>query len=443
MFDTQILKTNISFANVNKDKDITRMQTKVEIINIGDELLIGQVINTNASWMGQMLSRNGFEVVQMTSVSDQSEEIAESVRLAMTRADIVLLSGGLGPTKDDITKKTLADFFNSEMYFNEESYLNVKRLFKARGFDVMEVNKNQAYLPVKAEALPNMNGTAFGMWFQQDEKVVISMPGVPFEMKAMMEQEVLPRLIKRFQPAKYYHKTIMTQGVGESVIASMIEDIEDQLPEHISLAYLPRPGIVRLRLSARGQEMDKLQAEVEKEVKKIEAVLGYKTVFAYDDQAIEEALAGILKDSGITIATAESCTGGNIAHLITSVPGSSAYFSGSIISYSNQAKKELLAVKESDIDEYGAVSEAVVRQMAEGAKKALQTDYAVSTSGIAGPDGGTDDKPVGATWIAVSGPHKTIAVLHQFGEHRGRNITRASLTAINMLRVMILEDLDN
>lgn len=419
------------------------MQTKVEIINIGDELLIGQVINTNASWMGQMLSRNGFEVVQMTSVSDQSEEIAESVRLAMTRADIVLLSGGLGPTKDDITKKTLADFFNSEMYFNEESYLNVKRLFKARGFDVMEVNKNQAYLPVKAEALPNMNGTAFGMWFQQDEKVVISMPGVPFEMKAMMEQEVLPRLIKRFQPAKYYHKTIMTQGVGESVIASMIEDIEDQLPEHISLAYLPRPGIVRLRLSARGQEMDKLQAEVEKEVKKIEAVLGYKTVFAYDDQAIEEALAGILKDSGITIATAESCTGGNIAHLITSVPGSSAYFSGSIISYSNQAKKELLAVKESDIDEYGAVSEAVVRQMAEGAKKALQTDYAVSTSGIAGPDGGTDDKPVGATWIAVSGPHKTIAVLHQFGEHRGRNITRASLTAINMLRVMILEDLDN
>jgi len=419
------------------------MQTKVEIINIGDELLIGQVINTNASWMGQMLSRNGFEVVQITSVSDQSEEIAESVRLAMIRADIVLLSGGLGPTKDDITKKTLSDFFNSEMYFNEESYLNVKRLFKARGFDVMEVNKNQAYLPVKAEALPNMNGTAFGMWFQQDEKVVISMPGVPFEMKAMMEQEVLPRLIKRFQPAKYYHKTIMTQGVGESVIASMIEDIEDQLPEHISLAYLPRPGIVRLRLSARGQEMDKLQAEVEKEVKKIEAVLGYKTVFAYDDQAIEEALAGILKDSGITIATAESCTGGNIAHLITSVPGSSAYFSGSIISYSNRAKKELLAVKESDIDEYGAVSEAVVRQMAEGAKKALQTDYAVSTSGIAGPDGGTDDKPVGATWIAVSGPHKTIAVLHQFGEHRGRNITRASLTAINMLRVMILEDLDN
>lgn len=437
----QILKTNISFAIVNKYKDNKTMQARVEIINIGDELLIGQVVNTNASWMGQVLSQWGFEIIQMTTVSDKSEEIQESVRLAMSRANIVLLSGGLGPTKDDITKKTLSNFFDSEMYFHEGAFLNVKKLFKARGFKVAEVNRNQAYLPKKAEALPNTNGTAYGMWFEKDKKVVVSMPGVPFEMKTMMENEVLPRLQNRFNPAKYYHKTIMTQGVGESFLASMIEDIEDHLPKHMSLAYLPRPGIVRLRLSARGQEMDTLQAEVEKEVKKIEAVLGDEIIFGYNDQAIEEALSDILKGTGITIATAESCTGGNIAHLITSVSGASEYFSGSIISYSNEVKNKILGVGQDDLDKYGAVSESVITQMAKGAKAVLKTTYAVSTSGIAGPDGGTEEKPVGATWIAVSGPHKTTAVLHQFGEHRGRNIIRATLTAINMLRMMILEDL--
>lgn len=416
------------------------MHAKVEIINIGDELLIGQVVNTNASWMGELLSAWGFEVKQMTTIADQSEDIKEAVKLAMNRTDIILLSGGLGPTKDDITKKTLSDFFNSEMYFNEEAFQNVNRLFKARGFQVSDVNKDQALLPQKAIAIPNENGTAYGMWFQEGKKVIVSMPGVPFEMKTMMEYYVLPRLTEKFKPQKYYHKTIMTQGMGESFLAKKIESIETNLPAHISLAYLPRPGIVRLRLSARGADELILKQEIQDQVNKIENILGDSVVFGYDDQGIEEALHGILKDSGLKIATAESCTGGNISKLITSVSGSSAYFSGSIISYSNEVKNKVLNVKKTDLELYGAVSESVVRQMAEGAKKVLQTDYVISTSGIAGPDGGTDEKPVGATWIAVAGPHKTVAVLHQFGEHRGRNITRASLTALNMLRIMIMED---
>ena len=418
------------------------MHAKVEIINIGDELLIGQVVNTNASWMGDLLSSWGFEVKQITTISDQSEDITEAVKLAMSRTDIIILSGGLGPTKDDITKKTLAGFFNSEMYFNEAAFLNVKRLFKARGFQVSEVNKNQALLPKKAIAIPNENGTAYGMWFQENNKVIISMPGVPFEMKAMMKNHVLPRLAKQFKPQKYFHKTIMTQGMGESFLAHKIEAIEDNLPTHISLAYLPRPGIVRLRLSARGTDEIQLKSEIQKHINKIEEVLTNRVIFGYDDQGIEEVLHSLFKGSGLKISTAESCTGGNIARLITSVPGSSEYYSGSIVSYSNEIKHQLLNVNKSDLDIHGAVSEPVVRQMAEGVKKALQTDYAVSTSGIAGPDGGTDDKPVGATWIAVAGPYRTIAILHQFGEHRERNITRASLTALNMLRIMIMEDVN-
>ncbi|MCK5775029.1 MAG: CinA family nicotinamide mononucleotide deamidase-related protein, partial [Bacteroidales bacterium] len=302
------------------------MHAKVEIINIGDELLIGQVVNTNASWMGEQLSAWGFEVRQMTTVSDQSADIKEAVELAMNRSAIILLSGGLGPTNDDITKKTLADFFNSEMYFNEEAFQNVKRLFKARGFQVSDVNKDQALLPQKAIAIPNENGTAYGMWFQEGEKVIVSMPGVPFEMRKMMKNHVLPRLNEKFKPQKYVHKTIMTQGMGESFLAQKIETVENNLPAHISLAYLPRPGIVRLRLSARGADELILKQEIQDQVNKIENILGDSVVFGYDDQGIEEALHGLLKNSGLKIATAESCTGGSISKLITSVPGSSEYF---------------------------------------------------------------------------------------------------------------------
>jgi len=416
------------------------MQVKVEIINIGDELLIGQVINTNASWMGDLLSRNGFFVKQTRVISDHAQDIKLSLDEAIENANIVLLSGGLGPTNDDISKKVLAEYFDSEMYFHENAYRHIQKLFKARGFQVSQVNKDQAYLPQKAQAIPNRNGTAYGMWFEKNGTVIVSMPGVPFEMKKMMEKEVLPLLIKKFNPLKYYHKTIMVQGLGESYLASLIEEVENNLPKQISMAYLPRPGIVRVRLSARGQNAAGLERAVEAEVEKIISILGEKAVFGYNDEPIESSLGRLLKGTGITISSAESCTGGNIAHMITSVAGSSEYFKGSIISYSNEIKEALLGVNRLDLQEYGAVSEQVIRQMAEGAKKNLNTNYAVATSGIAGPDGGTIEKPVGATWIAVSGPNKTKAKLFQFGEHRGRNISRASITAINMLRIMILED---
>ncbi len=417
------------------------MQASVEIINIGDELLIGQVVNTNASWMGSLLSRSGFYVRQVRAISDNSKDIKLALDEAIKTNDIVLLSGGLGPTNDYISKKVLSEYFDSEMYFHQEAFEHIQQLFKARGFQVSEVNKNQAFLPKKALAIPNLNGTAYGMWFEKDKSIIVSMPGVPFEMKTMMEKEVVPRLKEYFKPEKYHHKTIMTQGMGESFLAGKIVNIEDNLSKHISLAYLPRPGIVRIRLSARGKDTRQLNNEIQIEVEKILKVLGSKVVYGYDDESIEESLAKILKGSGLTIGTAESCTGGKIAHMITSVSGSSEYFEGSIISYSNMVKQSLLGIDLQDLEKHGAVSEVIIRQMVEGAKKVLNTDYAVATSGIAGPGGGSKEKPVGATWIAVSGPIKTTSVLYQFGEHRGRNIERTSLTAINMLRVMIMEDL--
>lgn len=419
------------------------MKARVEIINIGDELLIGQVVNTNASWMGNILSEEGFEVIKVLSISDDESAIKEALDGAFKTVDIILLSGGLGPTKDDITKKVLADYFDSDMYFNEEAFQHIQDLFKSRGFVISEVNKQQALLPKKAQVIPNRNGTASGMWFDKNGAVVISMPGVPFEMKTMMEKEVLPRLIKKFHPEQYFQKTIMTTGLGESFLASLIEEVEDHLPTEIKLAYLPRPGLVRLRLSSRGEEGQAIQQAVQQEADKIINILGPEVVFGYDDMSLEASLAQLLTQENKTIAIAESCTGGHISQMITSMAGSSQYFQGSVVSYSNAAKNELLNVDAEDIVINGAVSEKVVRQMAEGAVNKFNSDYSMATSGIAGPDGGTQDKPVGYTWIAVSGPSGTYSKAFQFGEHRGRNITRASLSALNMLRVMILKDRKN
>ncbi len=416
------------------------MTVSVEIINIGDELLIGQVVNTNASWMGSMLSNAGFDVRKIMAISDNEEEIEMALEESIGKIDVVLMSGGLGPTKDDITKKVLSKYFQSEMYFHKEAFVHIQELFKARGFQVSELNKKQAYLPTKAKAIPNRNGTAYGMWFEQKNTIVIAMPGVPFEMKTMMENEILPRLISKFQPQEYAELTLMTTGLGESFLAQKIEEIETKLPKDMKLAYLPRPGIVRLRLSIRGVEKQKLEKELQITANQIIEVLGKNVVYGYNEDALEQVLGNLLMRNSLTMATAESCTGGKIAHKITSVAGSSAYFQASIVSYSNEAKNHYLAVKSSDLEQYGAVSEQVVLQMAKGARKALKVDYAVASSGIAGPDGGTSEKPVGYTWLAVAGPYNSIAILHQFGEHRGRNIERASLAALNMLRIMILED---
>ncbi len=410
---------------------------KAEIITIGDELLIGQVVDTNSAWLAEQLTMIGIQVRQITSISDSREHILTTLEEAAQRAGIILLTGGLGPTKDDITKHTLCEYFDTELFFHEESFKNVERLFRQRGFEVTELNRKQAEIPAAAEPLPNPNGTAPGMWFEKDRKIFVSMPGVPFEMKPMVTNHVLHRLAKRFNSKYIVHKTILTQGVGESFLAKTIEDWEDNLPENIKLAYLPQPGIVRLRLTAMGDDKEKLQKELDNQDEKLRRIIP-DLIFGYGNDTMETVLADLIHRKQKTLTTAESCTGGYIAHLITSVPGSSEYYPGSVVSYSNEVKIAELGVKKEDLEKYGAVSEAVVRQMAEGVRRKFNTDYALAVSGIAGPDGGTDEKPVGTTWIALATPDKVQAQKLLFGEHRGRNIRKSALAALNMLRIELL-----
>lgn len=409
-----------------------------EIISIGDELLIGQVINTNASWMGEFLNRNGIKVSQIKAIADDKKAIIEAIDSSFKSADLILLTGGLGPTKDDITKHTLCEYFDTKLVFNEEAYRRIQEIFRLRNFKVTAVNKAQADLPESCTPLTNINGTASGMWFEKDGKVLVSMPGVPFEMKPMMENEVIPRVKAKYKTPVIIHKTIMTQGVGESFLAKKIEDWENSLPKNIKLAYLPQPGIVRLRLSTNGENKAKCEKIIADLVEKLKLLIG-DLIFGYDDILLEEAVGESLKLHQKTVATAESCTGGYIAHLFTSIAGSSNYFKGSAVTYANEIKENILGVSHEDLEKKGAVSETVVKQMALGAKAKFGTDYAIATSGIAGPDGGTEDKPVGTTWIAIAGPKGVLAKKYHFGEHRGRNIRRAALTALFLLKKTVEE----
>ncbi len=408
-----------------------------EIISIGDELLIGQVVNTNASWMAAELNSAGINVLRISVVPDDAGQIKAAINEAATRAGIILLTGGLGPTKDDITKKVLIDFFGSKPIFHEPTFNHIKNLFAARNYPLSEANRQQAEIPDNCIPLPNRLGTAVGMWFEKNDKVFVSMPGVPFEMKALMKEQVVPRLKKKFKTTFIVHKTIMTSGIGESLLAERIKEWEDNLPPAIKLAYLPQPGIVRLRLSASSRNKEKTEAQIEHQCEQLKNYVP-KAIFGYDDISMEESLGNLLKEKNLTISTAESCTGGYIAHLLTSIAGSSEYFKGSIVSYSNSIKIEQLGVAASDIDKHGAVSRQVAEQMASGAKKRLKTDYAISTSGIAGPGGGSEEKPVGTVWIGIAGPNGVKAKLFHFGEHRGRNIRRSALMALNILRLEIL-----
>ena len=412
---------------------------KAEIISIGDELLIGQVVNTNASWMAEQLNLAGIKVNCILTISDQKEQILETLKIASERSDVLLLTGGLGPTKDDITKKTLCEFYNSELVFDEDVFEDVKSIFSKRGFVVSKVNKMQAEVPDNCTPIRNKNGTAPGMWFEKDNTILVSMPGVPFEMKAMMETDIIPELIKRFRLPSLLNKTVLTHGVGESSLASIIEDWENKLPENIKLAYLPQPGIVRLRLSGKGDNKLVLQKQIDDEVLKLHQLIP-NLIFGYNKDTMEGVIGDLLRKTQMTLATAESCTGGYIAHLITSVPGSSDYFESSVVSYSNTVKEKSLGVSPENLEKFGAVSEQVVLEMAKGVQKKLNTDYAIAVSGIAGPSGGTDEKPVGTTWIAVATPEKTIVKRFHFGEHRGRNIRRAALAAMNMLRLELLSE---
>ncbi|MCX6281824.1 MAG: competence/damage-inducible protein A [Bacteroidetes bacterium] len=417
----------------------------IEIINIGDELLIGQVVNTNASWMGEQLSLEGFTVNQFTIIGDTREHILNALWKAGERSEVVLISGGIGPTKDDITKTTLCDFFGTRLVFNEEAFNDVEELFARRGYQVTELNQQQAYLPEDCISIPNKVGTARGMWFEKDipvpgrsgKTIFVSMPGVPFEMQAMMKDHIIPELKTRFHPKSIYHKTILTQGIGESFLAKIIEEWENNLPATIRLAYLPQPGIVRLRLTGTGEDETAVRALVDKEVEKL-YVLIPEYIFGADDDRLEVLVGKLLKEKKCTLGTAESCTGGYIAHLLTSVSGSSAYYKGSIIAYDNEVKEQMLGIMPETLEEFGAVSSEVVTEMAIGAQHHLNVDYVIAISGIAGPDGGSEEKPVGTTWIAIATPDEVFAKQFLFGDSRDRNIRRAALQALNMLRKNLL-----
>ena len=407
-----------------------------EIITIGDELLIGQVIDTNSAWMGQKLNEIGIKVKQITTVSDSKDHIVSALNEAALRADVILITGGLGPTKDDITKKTLADYFNSDMVLNEDSLRVIEEIFRTRGRQITEINRLQAMVPRKCKVLVNKNGTAPGMWFDENNKIYVSMPGVPGEMKGLMQDAVFPALEKKFHLPPVIHKTILTQGIGESFLSDKIESWELSLPSHIKLAYLPAGGTVRLRLSGSGKEAETLKQEIQTEIDRVLPLID-EYVFGYDLETLEELIGKRLIEKGKTLSTAESCTGGYIAQRIVSVPGASAYFMGSVVPYSNELKEKVLGVDSAVINSFGAVSEQTVRIMAENARKLMRTDFAIATSGIAGPTGGTEEKPVGTVWMAIAGPEETFVQKLQLGTNRLRIIHETSNFALNGLRKLL------
>ena len=410
---------------------------QVEIITIGDELLIGQVVDTNSAWMAKELNLAGIKVFQITSVSDEENHIIAALNEAKKRVDIVLMTGGLGPTKDDITKNTLCKYFNTALVFNEEAFRELEIIFKRFGREITPRNKTQAELPASCMAIINKKGTACGMWFEEEGKIFISMPGVPFEMNAMMSNDVIPLLKSRFTLPFILHKTILTQGIGESYLADKLGTFEEELPDSFKLAYLPSPGMVRLRLSASGKELV-VKQEMEKQQQRLESIVA-PFIYGYDEEALEELIGKLLLPMNKTLSTAESCTGGYIAHLLTAVPGSSEYYMGSTVTYSYQSKTDLLDVSEELLYEFGAVSEQVAKRMAEGAMLKFKTDYSISTTGIAGPSGGTTEKPVGTVWVAIGTPDGIITKKFQFGGDRYRNIQLTAIHALNLLRKVLLK----
>lgn len=410
---------------------------QAEIITIGDELLIGQVVDTNSAWLGSTLGDDGIKVIQITSVQDHATQIVQAVNDALSRADIVLMTGGLGPTKDDITKKTLAEMFGMKLVRNEQVYEMVGKQLALRGIAFTELNQGQALVPDGCTVLPNRNGTAPGMWFERDGKVLISMPGVPFEMKALVKDEVLPRLRKHFALDANVHRTIITFGLAESILADTIASWEEALPPYLHLAYLPSALCIRLRLSAYEIDRQKAEQEIESQIEKLAKVIPHYIIGSEDD-SLESVTGTLLKTRGETLATAESCTGGNIAHRFTAMPGASEYFKGGVVAYSNEVKMALLGVDPESLNRYGAVSQSVAEQMAEGVRRATGATYGISTTGIAGPTGGTPEKPVGTVWMAVATPNGVFSRRMVFGSVRSQNIERASSNCINLLRLQLL-----
>ncbi|HCE58003.1 MAG TPA: competence/damage-inducible protein A [Prolixibacteraceae bacterium] len=413
---------------------------KAEIITIGDEILIGQIVDTNSAWIAEQFNIHGIEIYQITSVHDSREHILEALKNAAEKVDLVIMTGGLGPTKDDITKKTLCEFFGSELVLHEPTLEHIKNRFVKRNIDINKLNRDQALVPDNCTVLYNQLGTAPGLWFESNNTIFVSLPGVPFEMKYLVENEVLPRLVKTGKTRAIYHKTILTQGIPESMLAMKIEDFENNLPDNVKLAYLPSPMAVRLRLSATGTSKNELEKLVETEVSKLQQIIP-EAIYGYGNETMAEAIGKLLLKAGKTLGVAESCTGGFISHLITSVPGCSVWYNGSVTAYANQVKQNVLGVRAETLEKFGAVSEETACEMAVGARKVLDADFTVATTGIAGPDGGTPDKPVGTVWIAVATEEAVSAQKFVFGDNRERNILRSGQTALQFLRKVILDGL--
>jgi nicotinamide-nucleotide amidase len=410
----------------------------ISIITIGDELLIGQVIDTNSAWMAQELNKAGFWVTRRLAVGDSREDILKALQEESADGDIILITGGLGPTADDITKPVLCEFFNSPLLINEAALENVRNIFvNILQRPLTERNLKQAEVPASCQVIQNKRGTAPGMLFEKNGKVFVSMPGVPHEMKGMMTDDVIPWLTRRFGKTFIAHRTLLTAGIGESTLADHILDLEKSLPPEIRLAYLPNYGMVRLRLTASGDPAGGLESKLEKVFDDLKTLV-QEWIVTDEDQTIQEVIGKILTSRKQTLATAESCTGGYVAHLITSIPGSSGYFRGSVIAYDNEIKKTMLGVDPQVLSLVGAVSEDTARAMVSGALKNLHTDFAIATTGIMGPDGGSENKPVGTVWIAVGNAREILAQKLRFRFDRQRNIELTAANVLNLLRRFIL-----
>lgn len=405
---------------------------RATIITIGDEILIGQIVDTNSVSIARKLNTIGIAIGEKLSIGDSREQIVSTLSRTLQSSDVIIITGGLGPTKDDITKHTLAEFFGSKLVYNPAEGEHVRQLLERRGIQFTELNRNQAMLPECCTVLHNAHGTAPGMWFNHEGKVIVSLPGVPFEMEHLMDDEVIPRLKAQFTLSDIVHRTIITRGIPESILAERIEEWEDALPDYLHLAYLPAPNIVRLRLSAYDVDKSEAEHEINRQIERLRKIIG-DNIVGMEGATVESLVHDILIERGLKLAVAESCTGGTISAKFTAMAGASQYFMVGVTSYSNEAKCDLLGVSMTDIECFGAVSEVVALEMAEGVRRVAGADYAIATTGIAGPTGGTRQKPVGTVWIAIATPNGSYAVMRNSGTDRSQIISRASAYAIEML----------
>lgn len=404
-----------------------------EIITIGDEILYGQITDTNSQWISAELDKLGIKTIRKSSIGDDEAQILGILEEATKRADIILMTGGLGPTKDDITKKTLAKFFGAELVIHEPTLQQIEKFFKERNIPMLESNRQQAAIPDNATYITNKAGTAPGMWFEYEGKVFMSMPGVPREMKTLMSEEVLPKIRNFFQTPIIQHRVIKTFGKGESLLADIIKDWEESLPENIKLAYLPHNGHLRLRLTGVGQDEETLRQQIAAEEEKVTPLI-HKYIYGYDNETLEQNLGELLVAKGKTIATAESCTGGYLSHLFTKVPGSSRYLMGGVVAYSNEIKMSRLGVKQETLTAHGAVSEPTIREMAENVRKEFGTNIGVASSGVAGPGGGSEEKPVGTIWIAYADENGTFSKKLTLTPSRALNIEITANVILDLIR---------